>query len=110
MRALVGDDEIVLDTTLLVCLLQHQSRSLGLIRKHVELPELQGLEVLRCPGAHLLLTALQSSCNLTKPIFEQANTHMLEQEDRIKSVCIETIDQIAALELDQLRGIYIPED
>ena len=82
LRALVGDDEIVLDTTLLVCLLQHQSRSLGLIRKHVELPELQGLEVLRCPGAHLLLTALQPGCNLTKLIFEQANAHIRTDQDQ----------------------------
>ncbi|CAN9381387.1 unnamed protein product [Alternaria alternata] len=52
------------------------SRSLGSIRKHVELPRLQSLEMLRCPEAHLLLTALQPGCNLTKLIFEQANAHI----------------------------------
>lgn len=52
------------------------SRSLVSIRKHVELPKLQSLETLRCPGAHLLLTALQSSCNITKLIFGQANAHI----------------------------------
>ncbi|CAN9356426.1 unnamed protein product [Alternaria alternata] len=52
------------------------SRSLLSIRKHVELPKLQSLEMLRCPGAHLLLTALQPGCNLTKLIFEHANAHI----------------------------------
>jgi hypothetical protein len=58
------------------------SRSLGSIRKHVELPELQSLEMLRCPGAHHLLTALQPGCNLTKLIFEQANAHIRTDLDQ----------------------------
>jgi hypothetical protein len=52
------------------------SRSLVSIRKHVELLKLQSLEMLRCPGAHRLLTALQPGCDLTKLIFGQANAHI----------------------------------
>ena len=58
------------------------SGSLGLIQKHVELPKLQSLEMLRCPGAHLLLTALQPGCNLTKLIFEQANAQIRTDQDQ----------------------------
>ncbi|CAN9414849.1 unnamed protein product [Alternaria alternata] len=58
------------------------SRSLGSIRKHVELSKLESLELLRCPEAHLLLTVLPSGCNLTKLIFEQANAHIRTDQDQ----------------------------
>lgn len=58
------------------------SRSLGSIRKHVELSKLESLELLRCSEAHLLLTVLPSGCNLTKLIFEQANAHIRTDQDQ----------------------------